>query len=328
MLKNKLFEITENIINIPGYSISREAAESLAEIDNSEITNLLFCAEKIRKRFKKNKIFLCSIINAKSGKCSQDCAFCAQSSFHQTQIETYPLLSPDAIIKDALSMHASGATHYSVVTSGHSLTDEEIDQICKAVRKIKEKTNLTVCGSLGMLSEKSAKKLIESGMTRYHHNLETAESHFDKICTTHKYSEDIDTINLATKHGFNVCSGGIFGLGESWAQRVELAFTLKNLNIDTIPINFLNPVAGTRMEDMELLSPLDAIKIIALVRIINPEKNITICGGREITLKDFQSWIFPAGTNGLMIGNYLTTSGRDLKMDIDMIKAYGLTTGK
>ena len=225
-------------------------------------------------------------------------------------------------------MHASGATYYSIVTSGHSLTNEEIEQICKAVRDIKAKTDLVVCGSLGMLSEKSAKKLIESGMTRYHHNLETAESHFDKICTTHKYSEDIDTINLAINHGFNVCSGGIFGLGESWAQRVELAFTLKALDIDTIPINFLNPIAGTKMESMELVSPLDAIKIIALVRIINPEKNITICGGRETTLKDFQPWIFPAGTNGLMIGNYLTTSGRDITMDIDMIEAYGLTTGK
>lgn len=328
MFKNELFEITEKIIGQPGYSISRKDAESLAAPDAFEVTDLVMCADKIRKHFKKDKIFLCSIINAKSGKCSQDCAFCAQSSFHQTTIETYPLLSPEKIIEDALAMHKAGATHYSVVTSGHSLSDDEINQICSAVGTIKEKTDLTLCGSLGMLSEKSAKKLIKSGMTRYHHNLETAESHFDTICTTHKYSEDIETINLAKKHGFNVCSGGIFGLGESWKQRVELAFTLKDLDIDTIPINFLNPVAGTKMESMELLSPMDAIKIIALVRIINPEKNITICGGREITLKDFQSWVFPAGTNGLMIGNYLTTSGRDMNMDLDMIKAFGLTLDK
>ncbi len=328
MFKTELFEITEKILNEPGYSISRNDAESIAKPDAYEVTDLVMCADKIRKHFKKDNLFLCSIINAKSGKCSQDCAFCAQSSFHQTQIEIYPLLSSDKIIEDALVMHKAGATHYSVVTSGHSLTDDEVDEVCIAVSVIKNRTDLTLCGSLGMLSEKSAKKLIKSGMTRYHHNLETAESHFENICTTHKYTEDIETINLAKKHGFNVCSGGIFGLGESWKQRVELAFTLKNLDIDTIPINFLNPVAGTKMESMELLSPMDAIKIIALVRIINPEKNITICGGREITLKDFQSWVFPAGTNGLMIGNYLTTSGRDVNMDIEMIKAYGLTPGK
>ncbi len=328
MFKNELIEITDKILNEPGYSISRQDAENIAEQDVYNVTELVMCADKIRKHFKKNSLFLCSIINAKSGKCSQDCAFCAQSSFHQTQIETYPLLSSDTIIEDALDMHRAGATHYSVVTSGHSLTDDEVDEICIAVNIIKKRTDLTLCGSLGMLSEKSAKKLIKSGMTRYHHNLETAESHFENICTTHKYIEDIETINLAKKHGFNVCSGGIFGLGESWKQRVELAFTLKKLDIDTIPINFLNPVAGTKMESMELLSPMDAIKIIALVRIINPEKNITICGGREITLKDFQSWVFPAGTNGLMIGNYLTTSGRDINMDIEMIKAFGLTLEK
>lgn len=327
MLKNKLFEITEQILAHPNYSISREDAEIIAEPGAFEVTDLVLCANKLRQHFKKDKIFLCSIINAKSGKCSQDCAFCAQSSFHQTTIETYPLLSPETIIDNALEMHTAGATHYSVVTSGHSLTDDEIDQICKAVGIIREKTDMTVCGSLGMLSETSARKLIQSGMTRYHHNLETAESHFDKICTTHSYSEDIDTIQIAKKHGFNVCSGGIFGLGESWNQRVELAFTLKELDIDTVPVNFLNPVAGTKMETMDLLSPMDAIKIIALLRIINPEKNITICGGREITLKDFQSWVFPAGTNGLMIGNYLTTSGRDMAMDIEMINALGLTPG-
>ena len=324
MYNNKLSEITENIINKSGYSISRADAEMLAEPGVFETSELLFFADIIRRQYKKNTVFLCSILNAKSGKCSQDCAFCAQSSFHETQIETYPLLTKDDLVKKALEMHQAGATHYSIVTSGHSLTDDEIDQIGIAVKTIKEKTDLTICGSLGMLSEKSAKKLIESGMTRYHHNLETAESHFKNICTTHEYQEDIDTINLAVKHGFQVCSGGIFGLGESWKQRVELAFTLKDLDIDTIPVNFLNPVAGTRMENMELMSPMDALKTIALMRFINPEKSITICGGREVTLKDFQSWVFSAGSNGLMIGNYLTTSGRDMASDMEMVKALGL----
>lgn len=323
-MKKNLFEITEKILGKTGYSISFENAEKIAEPGSVEINDLIICADKIRNHFKKNKVFLCSIINAKSGKCSQDCAFCAQSSFHQTQIETYPLLNPEIIIQDALKMDQAGACHYSIVTSGHSLTDDEIEQICTAVKAIKEKTDLTLCGSLGMLSEKSAKKLIKSGMTRYHHNLETAESHFDNICTTHTYEEDIETINLAIKHGFKVCTGGIFGLGESWKQRIELAFRLKELNIDTIPINFLNPVAGTKLEKRELVSPMDALKTIALIRIINPEKNITICGGREISLKDLQSRVFSAGSNGLMIGNYLTTSGRDISIDIEMVKDAGL----
>jgi len=324
----RLFNITEKIISDSAFSISREDAEMLAESDTIKTDELIFFADIIRRHFKKNEVFLCSILNAKSGKCSQDCAFCAQSSYHETAIETYPLLKLEAIVEKALAMHLAGASHYSVVTSGHSLSNEEIDQICTAVRTIKEKTDLTICGSLGMLSEKSAKKLIASGMTRYHHNLETAESHFKKICTTHEYQEDIDTINLAVKHGFQVCSGGIFGLGESWKQRVELGFTLKALDIDTIPVNFLNPVAGTKLATMSLMSPMDALKTIALMRFINPGKSITICGGREVTLKDFQSRVFAAGSNGLMIGNYLTTSGRDMASDLEMIKALGLDISK
>ncbi len=325
MYNKTLYEITNKITSESGYSISVEEAEIIAEPGGYDVLELIYYSDKIRRHFKKNALFLCSILNAKSGRCSQDCAFCAQSSFHETMIETYPLLDNEAMYSKALEMHRAGATHYSVVTSGHSLSDEEISEICAAVRRIKKATDLTICGSLGMLSEKSASQLIESGMTRYHHNLETAESHFKAICTTHSYQEDIDTINLAIKHGFQVCSGGIFGLGETWKQRVELGFTLRELDIDTIPVNFLNPVPGTKMENNELVEPLDALKTIALMRFINPEKSITICGGREITLKDFQSWVFAAGSNGLMIGNYLTTSGRDMQADIDMIKALGLT---
>ena len=159
-----------------------------------------------------------------------------------------------------------------------------------------------------MLSRESAEKLIASGMTRYHHNLETARSHFDSVCTTHTYEEDIETVQTARSVGFDVCCGGIFGLGETWEQRVELAFTLKELDIDTIPVNFLNPVSGTKLEKMPLLKAMDALKCIALIRLINPGKSIAICGGREIVLNDFQSWIFKAGADGLMAGNYLTIS--------------------
>lgn len=327
MFNRELTDIANRIIHEKGYRISEAEAEKLVEPDRFDPAELFCASDIIRRHYKGESVFLCSIINAKSGRCSQDCAFCAQSSCHNTDIETWPLSAPETIVENALKMYRAGATRYSIVTSGLSLNDKEIDDVCKAVAAIKEKTGLVVCGSLGMLNEKSAAKLIASGMTRYHHNLETAESHFEYICTTHSWQEDIDTIKLAAKYGFKVCSGGIFGLGETWKQRIELAFTIRSLEIDTIPVNFLNPVPGTRMEKRPLLKPLDALKTIALMRFINPEKSITICGGREITLRDFQSWVFASGSDGLMIGNYLTTTGRDLNADIDMVDALGLKVG-
>jgi len=317
--------VLRDMIPENGLSVTAEEICALVENKDLHLSDILSLTDQIRRAHKNNRVFLCSITNAKSGKCSQNCAFCAQSSFHETRIETYPLLSVDELTEKAFFMEKKGATHYSIVTSGHSLNEAEIDRICQAVEIIVKKTRLTICGSLGMLSQAGAKKLISSGMTRYHHNLETARSHFDKICTTHSYDEDLDTIHTAVDNGFAVCSGGIFGLGESWKQRVELAFTLKGLPVDTIPVNFLNPVKGTRLQDMPLLSPRDALLCIAIMRLVNPEKSITVCGGREITLKDFQSWVFKAGANGLMIGNYLTTSGRDIAMDMDMVRDCGHT---
>ncbi|GAB6097521.1 biotin synthase BioB [Desulfatiferula olefinivorans] len=302
------------------FSPDPDQVTALIESSDKNLTDLFRLSDRLREKHAGRRVFLCSIINAKSGKCSQNCAFCAQSSFHHTSIDTYPLLSEEALTDQALAMAKAGATHYSIVTSGHSLNEAEIDRICRAVETIRKKTDLTVCGSLGMLSAASARKLIASGMTRYHHNLETARSHFDRICTTHSYDEDIETIHTAADNGFAVCSGGIFGLGESWAQRVEMAFTLRDLPVNTLPVNFLNPVPGTRLEDRSLVPALDALLCIAIFRLVNPDKNITVCGGREITLRDFQSWVFAAGANGLMIGNYLTTSGRDQAMDIAMIR--------
>lgn len=324
MTENDLIKITDRIIN-DGYLLSYEEAVAITGF-NGNINTLFLCSDRIRQAFSHDNVFLCSILNAKSGKCSQDCAFCAQSSFHKAHIDTYSLMDMDTLTGKAFEMQRTGATHYSIVTSGHSLSESEIDRICKAVEVIRRDTELVVCGSLGMLSEQSAKKLIASGMTRYHHNLETARSHFDSICSTHRYDEDLDTIRTAAANGFKVCSGGIFGLGETWSQRVELAFTIKELEVDTIPVNFLNPVPGTRLESLDRLAPMEALKCIALFRLIHPDKSITVCGGREVVLKDYQSWVYKAGANGLMIGNYLTTSGRDAETDIEMTVAAGLKT--
>jgi len=326
MFNRKVFETAEKIINEEGYSISTETALEFTELTEKGTMDLIFCANRIRERFKKNRIFTCAIINAKSGRCSENCAYCAQSSFHDTGVTTYPLLSKEELVEDALKMYAAGATEYSMVTSGLRLTGEEIDRICSAAGTLKEKTDLAVCASLGTLSEPMALRLARSGITNYHHNLETARSFFDQICTTHDYEEDIDTVKAATKAGLRVCSGGIIGLGESWTQRVELAMTLRELEVDSIPLNFLNPVQGTRLEKRPLVPPMEALKSIALFRFINPAANITICGGRVLTLKDYQSWVFMAGANGLMSGNYLTTAGRDYAMDMEMISDMGLET--
>ncbi|MBU4415015.1 MAG: biotin synthase BioB, partial [Proteobacteria bacterium] len=250
------------------------------------------------------------------------------SAHHKTGIESYPLLDKEKMVNNSILMEKAGATKYSMVTSGHSLSDGEIDSIGHTAEEINKKTDLSVCASLGQLTEPMAIKLKEMGVTTYHHNLETARSYFDQICTTHDYDEDIQTVKIAKSAGLRVCSGGILGLGETWAQRVELAFTLKELDVDSIPINFLNPIPGTRMENRSLIPPMEALKSIAIFRFINPDKDITICGGREKTLGDFQSWIFMAGANGIMIGNYLTTKGRSAEMDIDMIRQIDLSIEK
>jgi biotin synthase len=322
MYNNLIFTITEKILTDTTYAVSEKEALFLTDLEGDDIIDLLACANRITSAFLPKEIFTCTIINAKSGHCSQDCAFCAQSAHHQTDIKTYPLLSKDEMVANAIEMEKTGATYFSMVTSGERLTDAEIETICSATTEIKAKTGLSVCGSLGMLTDNQAQSLKQSGMTNYHHNLETAESFFDQICTTHTYAEDIETLKAATASGLLACSGCILGLGESWAQRVEVAFTLKELNVNRIPINFLNPIAGTRLEHQSPLAPMDALKSIALFRFINPQTDITICGGREHTLKDFQSWIFMAGANGVMIGNYLTTRGRDMQMDLEMIDTW------
>jgi len=322
MFNKTLFTICENILSDKTYAVSEKEALLLSDLTGNDLIDFLACANRITSAFLPKRIFTCTIINAKSGLCSQDCAFCAQSAHHKTDIKTYPLLNKAEMVKNALEMKKTGATNFSMVTSGERLTDDEIAVICDTTREIKEKTDLTVCGSLGMLTKGQAQALKQSGMTNYHHNLETAESFFDQICTTHTYAEDIETLRAASASGLLVCSGCILGLGESWAQRVELAFTLKSLKVTRIPINFLNPISGTRLENQPAMDPMDALKSIALFRFINPQTDITICGGREHTLRDYQSWIFLAGANGVMIGNYLTTRGRDMAMDLEMIDTW------
>lgn len=324
MINKKLQKLAGKIIEDPACELTKEDKALLLSIKGSDIWDMTFLAGKIREKYKDKTVFSCSIINAKSGRCSEDCAYCAQSGHYRTNAPVYPMMKSDQIIETALRLEDAGATHFSMVTSGFSPTGDDLDKVCLAAQKIRSVTGLKLCASLGVLTADMAEALKEAGISNYHHNLETAESYFNQVCTTHAYIDDIKTVKAAQKAGFEVCSGGILGLGESWEQRLELAMTLKELDVDTTPLNFLSPIPGTPLENSSLVSPADALKTIALFRFLHPDKNITICGGREITLGDFQSWIFMAGANGLMSGDYLTTKGRSIKEDMKMIREMGL----
>lgn len=327
-MKGNLFEILENILNT-GEGVSFERALEISKLDGVDLYSLFDLTNRMREMFKGDEISLCSIINAKSGLCSEDCSFCSQSVHHETNIDIYPLVDPSRIFDAALNSAKNGAREFSIVTSGKGLTEKkELEVISTSIREMKEKVPIDRCASPGIMDKESLRVLKDSGLQSYHHNLETSRSFFPEVCTTHDYDEDVKAVRVAKELGFRVCCGGIFGLGESWGQRVELAFTLKELDVDSIPINFLNPIKGTKMEGANHLTPMECLKIIALYRCVHPKRDIFICGGREVNLRDLQSMMFLAGANGTMIGNYLTTSGRPPEDDLTMIKDLGLRVRK
>ncbi|MCL4479323.1 MAG: biotin synthase BioB [Deltaproteobacteria bacterium] len=314
---------------IENNGITFDEAKELSLIDNERLLDLFNTSNKMRLHYKGNEVNTCSILNAKSGLCPEDCNFCAQSVHHKTSAKVYPLLSAGTIIDKAKQADNIPAKGFSIVTSGYGIDNsDELEIIAQAVKGISEQTHFYGCASLGILTEHELNHLKESGLVKYHHNLETSRSFFPNVCTTHPYEDDIEAIGNAKRTGLKVCSGGIFGLGESWEDRIELAFTLKRLDVDSVPINFLNPVKGTPLEDVRNLTPLECLKVIAIYRLILPDKDIVICGGREVNLRDLQSMIFFAGANGMMLGGYLTTSGRPVETDLQMLKDLGLAPAK
>ncbi|MEW6026381.1 MAG: biotin synthase BioB [Planctomycetota bacterium] len=300
--------------------ITREDAEYLIKAD---LWDLLHGANRLRRHFKGDKIGLCSIINAKSGNCAEDCRFCAQSVHHSAEAKTYPLVSNDEIHKGFRHARQINANGYSIVTSGNELTDTEVDTLCEVIQDIPQDETY-LCGSLGRLTPQRAKQLKSAGLSKAHHNIETSRRFFEQVCTTHTYDERLETIRILKETGFKVCSGGIFGMGETWPDRLDMAFTLRELDVDSVPLNFLMSIKGTALENTAPLAPLEILKIIALFRYILPGKNIRVCAGRERNLRDLQSWIFFAGADGMMIGGYLTQPGRNVEDDLQMIRDLGL----
>ena len=306
--------------------ISSEEALALLSSDPRGILEGLFeRASAARAAAFSNRVSACSIVNARCGNCSEDCAFCAQSRSSAAEIETYPMISKDEILAAARQAEEDGAERLGIVTSGRSITPgKDLDAVIDAVSAIKSETSVEPCASLGLMDESSLRRLKAAGLNRYHHNLETARSFFHEICGTRDYDDQIRTIENAKKAGLEVCCGGIFGLGETPGQRVELLDTIRSLEPTSIPLNFLVPIPGTRLADAKRLTPEECLAVVAVARLMAPTANIRVCGGREFNLKDRQVDIFRAGADALMIGGYLVTAGNPVEQDKKMIETAGM----
>lgn len=265
----------------------------------------------------------CSILNAKSGSCSQNCVFCAQSAHNSSNAAIYPLMEPDKVLDAAIRAREDGAVRFSIVTSGYSVTRSELNLICNTIALVKEQTGLYICASLGVLNIESLKELKSAGLNRYHHNIESAESFYPNVCTSRTWQENADTIKASKEAKLDTCCGGIFGLGESVEQRAEMLIQLREIAPDGVPINFIEPIQGTPLESTHRIQPDEALRIISATRIACPNGEIILCGGRVNTLRSKQIRAFDYGANGLMIGDYLTVKGNDAKTDLAMVKLIG-----
>ena len=320
-------ELIEQMVDsaLDGKGITSQQALELESFSREELDYLFEGTNRLRDRFKGNDVKICSIVNAKAGRCEEDCGFCTQSSQFKTDSPEYGLLDVEQIVVAAKEAEAFGSNEFSIVASGTALEGrEELDRVIEAIKRIKEETTLEVCCSLGLMSLEHMKELKAAGLDRCHHNLETAASHFEKIVTTHSYEDEVQAVNNAKEAGLKVCVGGIFGMGETFAQRVELALDIRDLGTQSFPINFLKPLEGTALEDMDLMEHYEALRTIAMLRLILPTIDLFVCGGREEVFTNHQEQLFAAGANGILGGNYLTTKGQDPKRDIEMIERLGL----
>ncbi len=296
-----------------------EQAEQLIELSAEHTPALVALAHRVRLAYCGPDVELESLLNAKSGGCSEDCAFCSQAARHRSPIDTYAFLDVQQVTEAARSAEAEGASHFCIVVAVRGPGPRLMDQVLEAVASIQQATRLKVSCSLGLLTREQAQTLVDAGVEMYNHNLEACRSFFPRICTTHSFDDRVETCRLAKEVGMELCCGGILGLGETPRQRVELAFDLRALDPDEIPINFLNPRPNTPLADRPLLAPLDALRGLAVFRLVFPGKLLRYAGGREVVLRDLQAMGLLAGANGLIVGNYLTTLGRPAAEDRQML---------
>ncbi len=310
---------------LAGGSIERAEAELLLDMPDEFLLHLLAAADRIRIRFKGNHFDSCALVNARSGRCGEDCAFCAQSARHQTDAQVYGLIPAEDILTAAKNAKEIGASRFCTVTSGGALSPKEFDSLMEALGRVRSEVDIDLDASLGFLDDQRAQRLIEAGVTRYNHNIETSRDHYPAICSTHKFDQRVETVQASIRNGLSSCCGGIIGLGETPLQRLDMAFTLRDLGVDCVPVNILNPRPGTRLEEAVPPRPLEVLKTVALFRLILPKATIKIAGGREKNLGDFQAMALRAGANGMIVGGYLTTSGRAVEDDLRMIEQAGYT---
>ena len=299
------------------YNMDRKQALKLVEMP---LTELLAAADRTRRENTGSDVSICGVINAKSGSCGEDCRFCAQSAHHNAEVPVYDLKTAGDIIKEARRAKENGACRFGIVTSGNRLTGEELRRIAEAIAVIRNETGIIPCASLGALTRGEFEILKEAGLSRYHHNIETSGNFYPSIVTTHDYSERLNTVRNAKAAGLEVCSGGILGMGESWRDRIDMAFTLDDLGVDAVPLNFLVPIKGTPLQAAERMMPFDAIRSIAIFRMILPAAEIKVVAGRESLLKDYQGLLYLAGANGMMVGGYLTIAGRSVDEDRALVR--------
>ena len=320
-MTKELTILTEKVLK--GLQITKEEAMSLYE---QPLEELCESADKIRRHFCSDQFDICTIINGKSGRCSENCRFCAQSAHNHTGADEYPLLPEAEILEQAKVNHSQGVLRYSIVTSGKRLSDAEVNTMCRVVERIRREVGISVCVSFGLLNEQQFKKLKEAGVSRVHNNLETSRRNFPNICTTHTFDDKLQAVRAAQAAGLSVCSGGIMGLGETPEDRIDMALTLRELGIKSVPVNMLNPIPGTPFEHNVKLTQNDMRRIVAVYRFILPKASIRLAGGRGL-LPDKGKSCSTSGANAAISGDMLTTAGITVKTDMELLDELGYKAG-
>lgn len=318
MQVDEITKLKERIIE--GGTITRGEVLALSNTPDKEA--LYRAADQIRAHFRGPIIHTCSILNAQSGRCSEDCQWCSQSRHFKTDVPEYALISAAAGIERALENSRQGIDSFSLVTSGRALKPKQVEAACAIYRTIRQHTSIRLCASMGLLRKAELQKLREAGVERFHCNIETAPSLFSRLCSTHSFADKLRTLHEAREAGLKVCSGGIFGMGESMAQRIEMAFVLRELEVDSIPINILNPIPGTPLQENAPLKEDEILVSLALFRFINPTAQLRLAGGRQLIVP-FQEKALSCGICSVMVGDYLTTLGMSIKDDKNMFRRLG-----
>lgn len=310
---------------LSGRPLPIERARELLPLLGSELLDIMAAARVAASRGA-SRPFTCAVLSAKSGRCPENCAFCAQSMHHGGNAPVRPLIGEDEALFHAERLAGAGVDYLGLVTAGTRPEDADFARLCRMGRRIAARVDIRLCASLGLLSPGQAMELKGSGFTSCHHNLETSRSHYPAVCTSHAYEERVETVENASRAGLRVCSGGIFGIGETWEQRLELSAELAELGVDSIPINYLIPIPGTPLADAAPLSSSEALALIAMLRLMHPDRDILICAGRVERLGRYSPLLFAAGANGLMVGDCLTVKGGPLELDRALLNDLGLGT--